>query len=177
MLSSNNPFIIFSGVHWRCLHGAAWPPACLPPLTDCSVAAQLNASVHFQFCCLASDTPPPHPPAANTTSISLTLIQWASFSALVAVSLQELRVCPPSLYYVKKHFVHNRRLWPHLQETPLVCRPFHSKLAFGFKTKHDLTCLNSTFVCLENSLVCLCGANSLWSVAVLVLHRLATPTL
>lgn len=95
------------------------------------------------------------PPAASSTSISPTLTQWGSFSALVAVSLQELRVCLPSLHYVNKHFVHNRRLWPHLEETPLVCRPFPSKLTFRFTIKHDLTCLcclNSTFVWLENSL-------------------------
>lgn len=55
--------------------------------------------------------------------ISLTDIQWGSFSALVALFLHELLVCPPSLHYINTRFVHYCPLWPQTEATPFICHP------------------------------------------------------
>lgn len=117
-------------------------PSLLPLPTDCFVSAQFNANTHFQFCCLVLD--PLHPTShqnhhhhPSMPGISLTDIQWGSFSPLVALSLHELLVCPPSLHKINTRFVHNCPLRPQTEATPFICRP------------HTFACLyDHTWLCL-----------------------------
>lgn len=168
-------------------------PSLLTLLTDCSVSAQFNASTHFRFCCSALDTPSHqnHHRHPSMLGISLTDIQWGSFSPLVALSLQELLVCPPSLHYINTRFVHNCPLRSQAEATSFICLPrththphtwmfiWPHMIALVFVFECTLGCLfvhvsvwNCDVSCADSF-----SANLAWSVGQLVLHRLTPPIL
>lgn len=131
-------------------------PSLLALLTDCSVSAQFNASMHFRFCCSALDTPSHqnHHRHPSMLGISLTDIQWGSFSPLVALSLQELLVCPPSLHYINTRFVHNCPLRSQAEATSFICLPRTHTHTLGRLYDHTWLCSS---LCLNVHWgVCLC---------------------
>lgn len=93
--------------------------------------------------------------------ISLTDIQWGSFSPLVALSLHELLVCPPSLHKINTCFVHNCPLWPQSEATPFICLPHTHTHICMFVWPHMIVLV---FVFERTLAVCLCECVWNWDV-------------